>query len=410
MKELTRRTFIKGIGVAAGGLALNMSPAFLRYGLGETPVKWGSLHPLTGGLAEMAADQKAAVELAIEDMNARGGVMGRQVVGVFRDTEFDAAVATRKAIELLDKEKVDLFAGALSGPEELAFNDIARKRDIFYGCYTQYMVDKKELYHKYTFTANSTVSQCAMASSLWAAENVPGKRWHLLADNYSWPKMFEPIFMKIAKEKNAEWTGTTWAAFPSTDYSSYIPKIKVSNPDVLFCVCWASGHINLIKQLQEFGVTKDIKVIFAVSDLPWAVAAGAGNFTNMYAGTPWFWGIEAKYPEAKKFNARFMEKQKRYCSGYGAVAYEMTRIALDTANEIKSLDSAALRKGLLNGKFKYLKGEGWIRPCDNVYISEFFLVKGKSKESMSNPWDFYELAASVEGERSNMPCSEKGLA
>ncbi|MCL4475508.1 MAG: ABC transporter substrate-binding protein [Nitrospirae bacterium] len=409
MKGISRRKFLKGAAILSGAAAFNVSPAFLKYGLGEQPIKWGSLHPLTGGLAEMAADQKLAVEIAIEDINAAGGVMGRPVVGVFRDTEFSGEVARRKAVELMEKEKIDLLAGALSGPEELALNDLAKKNNIFYGCYTQYMVDSKDTFHKYTFTANVTPFQSAAAGAIWAAENIKGKRWHLLADNYSWPKMFVPVYERIAKQRGADWTGVTWAPFPSTDYSSYIPKVQAVKPDVLFCVCWGSGHINLIKQLQEFGVAKDIKVLFAVSDLPWAVAAGPGKFSDIHAGMLWFWGLEKKYPATKEFNKKFFAKQKRYSAAYGCASYELTRMTLDTAKEIKSLDHAKLSKALEGHKFKYLKGETWVRPCDHDYIGEFFIVKGKPANKMANNFDHYDLVYSVSGEDAAMPCGEKGL-
>jgi branched-chain amino acid transport system substrate-binding protein len=408
-KGLTRRQVLKTALVAGGALGVNLSPPFLRYGRGEVPVKYGSLHPLTGGLAEMAADQKASVEIAIEDVNKAGGVMGRKVEGLFRDTEFDAGVTRRKAIELLEKDNVDLLAGALSGPEELALNDLAKKREIFYGCYTQYMVDNKESFHKYTFTANATPFQSAAAGAFWAADHIKGKKWHLLADNYSWPQMFVPVYERIAKLRNTEWSGVTWAPFPSTDYSAYIPKVQAVKPDVLFCVCWGSGHINLIKQLQEFGVAKQMSVLFAVSDLPWASAAGPGAFTGLYAGMLWYWGLEAKFPATREFNKRFFAKTNRYSAAYGASAYELTRMTLDTANAIKSLDHAKLSKAMEGRKFKYLKSESWVRPCDHDYISEFFFVKGKPADKMANKWDFYEPVYSVYGEESAMPCKEKGL-
>lgn len=409
MSEISRRNFLKGATILGGAAVLNIAPPFLKFGLGEQPIKWGSLHPLTGGLAEMAADQKLAVEIAIDDINAAGGVMGRPVVGVFRDTEFDGAIARRKAIELLEKEKIDLMAGALSGPEELALNDLAKKKNIFYGCYTQYMLDNKQSFHKYTFTANVTPYQSAAAGAIWAAEHIKGKRWHLLADNYSWPKMFVPVYESIAKKYRAQWTGETWAPFPSTDYSSYIPKVQSVKPDVLFCVCWGAGHINLIKQIQEFGVVKDMEVLFAVSDLPWAVAAGPGKFNGIHAGMLWFWGLEKKYPATKAFNTKFIAKQNRYSAAYGCAAYELTRMTLDTANEIKSIDHTKLSKAMEGHKYKYLKGETMVRACDHDYISEFFIVKGKPENKMTNKFDHYDLVHSVSGEYAAMPCSEKGL-
>lgn len=410
MGKVTRRGFLKGIAGAGAAATVSGFPAFLKHGLGEKPVKWGSLHPLTGPVADLAADQKAGVEIAVEDVNAAGGVLGREVKVLFRDTELDPTATRRKAIELLDREKIDFMGGAASGIEELALNDISLKRRVLYFVYPQYMLDTKARFSKYTFTANVTPYQTAAAGARWAAANIKGKKWHLLADNYSWPKMFVPAYRNIAKETNSEFTGVTWAPFPTTDYSTYIPKVQAINPDVLFCITWGSGQINLIKQLQEFGVVKQMPILIAISDIPWFMGAGAGKFNGMYAGMTWWWRVGDKYPASKVFNDKFMKKRGRPSSAYGSSAYEIVRLALDTANEIKSLNHDKMSARLEGKRYKYLKSESWIRPCDHNNISEFFFMRGKPADKMENKWDFVDIVFSVHGEGITLSCKEKGLA
>lgn len=400
---------MKGTLAAGAGLAVSTGPWFLKYGLAETPIKYGVLIPLTGGLAELAADQKAATEIAIEEINAAGGILGRSVELVIRDTEFSAAVARRKAIEALERDKIDFFTGACSGFEEMTFADLARKRGILYFNLPQFMLDNKKNFWKYGFGLNLTPFQTAAAGAKWAAKHVEGKRWHLLADNYSWPKMWVPAYKHWAKKAGKEFTGVTWSPFPTTDYSTYMPQVMAKKPDVLFTVTWGSGQINLIKQMHEFGMAKKTKVLFGVSDIPWAVAAGAGSFEGMYAGMPWYWKLEDQYPASKAFNKKFLAKTKRMAAAYGQTAYETPKLLAEVTNEVKSMDPEKLRKALEGRKVQYLKSPTLIRSCDHAAVQECYFMKGKSKAAMTSKFDFFDIEQSVGGEDLLETCADKGL-
>ena len=406
---MKRRTFIKATLAAGASLAMSTGPWFLRHGLAETPIRYGLLIPLTGGLAELAADQLAGTQIAVDEINAAGGMLGRKVELVAQDTEFSAAVTRRKAIELLSGNKIDFLTGACSGFEEMTLNDLARKSNILHLTLPQFMLDNKENFFKYSFGLNVTPFQAAAAGAKWAAEHVKGNSWHLLADNYSWPKMRVPAYAHWAKVSGKKFTGVTWSPFPTTDYSTYIPMVIAQKPDVLFTVTWGSGQINLIKQMHEFGVAQKTTVLFGVSDTPWAMAAGAGSFEGMYAGMPWYWKLEDKYPASKKFNAAFNEKTGRMPAAYAQPAYETPKLLAQVVNEVKSLDKEDIRKGLEGRKFAFLKGESQIRACDHAVVQDVYFMKGKNKAQMSNKWDFFTVEQSVGGEDILSTCKEKGL-
>lgn len=406
---MKRRDFLKA-GLAAGAATMvSTGPWFLRHGLAETSIRYGLLIPLTGGLAELAADQLAGTQIAVDEINKAGGMLGRKVDLVVKDTEFSAAVTRRKAIELLSGGKIDFLTGACSGFEEMTLNDLARKRNILHFTLPQFMLDNKKNFFKYSFGLNVTPFQAAAAGAKWAAKHVKGDKWHLLADNYSWPKMWVPAYEHWAKVSGKKFTGVTWSPFPTTDYSTYIPMVMAKKPDVLFTVTWGSGQINLIKQMHEFGVSKQTTVLFGVSDIPWAMAAGAGSFEGMYAGMPWYWKLEDKFPASKKFNQAFNQKTKRMPAAYAQPAYETPKLIADVVNEVKSLDKEKIRLALEGRKFAYLKGQGYIRPCDHAVVQDVYFMKGKAKAEMSSKWDFFTVEQSVGGEDILRSCKDKGL-
>ncbi|MFQ5914593.1 MAG: ABC transporter substrate-binding protein [Nitrospinota bacterium] len=416
MRRMKRRTFLKGVGIAAGAAAVQGAPAFLRFGRGEVPIKWGSIQPTTGPYATEAFDQKVGVEIAIADVNAKGGVMGRKVELLFRDDQFKWDQTTTHALDLLDNHKVDFIGGSMVGPEEVRLNEISRKRKIIYANYPQHILSTPKNAKKMSpwfFTANVTPFQTAAAVARYAAKNVPGKNWHFLGDDYIWPKMFIPAYEAIAKQVSARFhkrKTTTWVPFPSSqDYSAHFPKILKAKPDVLFVTNWGKRQVAFVKQAIEAKLHKKVQIVFSITEITMPEAAGPGVYDGFFAGTTWHWTLKDKYPGAKDFYDKFMARRKRPPSGYASSAYELVRLILDTSNEIKGTNPDKLKAALEGRKFQYVKGPSQIRPCDHVNISEFFVLKGKSKAAMKDKFDFLEIVDTVAGEGSALDCKTKGL-
>ncbi|MBI4245940.1 MAG: ABC transporter substrate-binding protein [Candidatus Rokubacteria bacterium] len=407
MTHITRRVFLKTSAIMGGAVTLSAFPYVSRLALGQSPIKWGSLHPFTGAYASEAIDQRAGVEIALEEINAEGGVLGRKVEGVFRDTEFNPAATKRKAVELLENEKVDFIGGSLVGFEEIALNELACKHGFIYANYPQHILSFKGKLCKYFFTANLTPFQLATAAGRFAAKQGWGKRWHMLGDNYSWPQMALRGYEKVAKEMGADWTGVTWAPFPTQDYSSQIPKIQAVRPDVLFVTNFGADQVGFVKQAREFGLTKQMRISITNTEVTVAEAVGKGGFEGIHAGMPWYWE-EQSNPRAKKFVDAFMKKRNRAPMAYSGTAYTLVRLILDTANEIKSLDKDKLVRALEGKKFTYLKGEEQVRGCDHAVITDIYYTVGKPASAMKGQFDFFTVVQKLSGEELLESCESQG--
>ncbi|MDP6484640.1 MAG: ABC transporter substrate-binding protein [Nitrospinota bacterium] len=416
MKRLNRRGFLKGAGVAVGAVAVQGAPAFLRYGRGEVPIKWGSIHPTTGPYATEAFDQKIGVEVAISDVNAKGGVMGRKVELYFRDDQFKWNQTTTHALDLLDNHKVDFLAGSMVSPEEVRLNEISRKRKIIYANYPQHILSTPKNAKKMSpwfFTANVTPYQTAAAVARYAAKNVAGKRWHFLGDDYIWPKIFIPAYDAIAKQEGAKFhkrRSVSWVPFPSSlDYAAAFPKILKAKPDVLFVTNFGKRQVAFVEQAIVAKLHEKIQIAFSITEITMPEAAGAGMYDGFFAGMSWHWTLKDRYPGAKDFYDKFVAKRKRPPSAYASSAYELTRLILDASAEIKSTDPNNLKAALEGRKFQYVKGPSRVRACDHVNIAEFFVLKGKAESAMEDKFDLLEIVDTVAGEGSALDCKTKGL-
>jgi branched-chain amino acid transport system substrate-binding protein len=231
----------------------------------------------------------------------------------------------------------------------------------------------------------------------------------MLANNYSWPQMFERAYSLVAKQVGAEWTGVTWAPLGTRDFLPFLPKVAAAKADVVFITTWAADQVACAKQVQEFGLARQSQVIHSITELTFAEAAGKGVYENFYVGMPWYWHLKDKYPAAKKYYDRHHALRKRAPSGYTASTYSTVRVLLDTAREVKSLDTEKLTRALEGRKFQYLKGPEHIRACDHVNIQDVYLCKGKAASAMKDTWDFFDIVQAVGGEATAESCEGEGF-
>ena len=409
MSHATRRTVLKGLTGLGAAAAVSGFPFVNRLALGQQPIKLGVVVPQTGPMALESQEMLAATQIAVEDVNADGGVMGRKVEMVVRDSEFKPEVAKRKATELVEVEKAAFLVGAIVGFEGIAMAEVGCKNDVIVSFFGQNFLTVKGKMCKYQFGNNLTPYQTAAAAARFVDAQKMGKKWHMLANNYSWPQMFERAYSLVAKQVGAEWTGVTWAPLGTRDFLPFLPKVAAAKADVVFITTWAADQVACAKQVQEFGLAKQSQVIHSITELTFAEAAGKGVYENFYSGMPWYWHLKDKYPAAKKYYDRHYAMRKRAPSGYTASTYSTVRVLLDTAREVKSLDTDKVTRALEGRKFQYLKGPEEIRGCDHVNLQEVYLCKGKSAAAMKDAWDFYDIVQAVGGDMVAETCEGEGF-
>src|SRR5262249_5605570 len=130
MNAMTRRTVLKTLAAAGAASAVSGVPFVNRLALGGQPLQLRGVVRLTGPMALEAQEMLAATQIAVDDVNADGGVLGRKVEIVVRDSEFKPEVAKRKATELIEVEKSPFVVGAIVGFEGIALSEVGCKNDV----------------------------------------------------------------------------------------------------------------------------------------------------------------------------------------------------------------------------------------------------------------------------------------
>src|SRR5437867_10184640 len=123
---MNRRTFLT---TTAAGAAVFGFPGILRA-QSKDVIKIGFPLPLTGAFAVIANDMQKGAQLAMEELNAKGGVMGRKVEVLFRDDQLQPAVGAQRTKELIENDKVQFVVGGLAAHVQMAINEQTDRKSV----------------------------------------------------------------------------------------------------------------------------------------------------------------------------------------------------------------------------------------------------------------------------------------
>jgi len=199
MAKFSRRSFLK-TSVALGAASTTTNAMFLSNALAADTVKVGVLHSLTGTIAIAEAAVIDGEKLAIEEINASGGVLGKKIEAIIEDGASDNPTFAEKAKKLLDQDKVAAIFGCYTSASRKAVLPIVEKSKglLYYPTYYEGLEQSPNI----LYTAQEA-TQSVIPSVNWLAAN-KGKSFYLIGSDYIWPRTTN----KIAKPTIAKAGGT----------------------------------------------------------------------------------------------------------------------------------------------------------------------------------------------------------
>jgi branched-chain amino acid transport system substrate-binding protein len=385
-----RRAVLKGGAAFAGTVAFGF-PAIVRAQ--SNNIKIGHLTPLTGFLGALGAYAQLGIKMAVEEINASGGVMGRKLDLISEDSVNPATAAT-KAQRMYDQDKVDVLMGEINSASALTIMQVAERNKRFFlqiGARSDALRGKN--CNRYTFHVDipSTVMVNAVGLALVRDNMMKGKKFYTLTADY----IFGHDLAKAAKNffdgHGGQLIGDELVATDVTDFSPYLLKIRQAKPDIV-CSNLAGNQVTtLAKQYAEFGLPFPI-VGFNLNTAD-AWAAGAGNLSGTWP-TVWYHTLDV--PASKTFTANFMKKYGKPPENHAWIEYVSMKIIARAIEETKGTDTTKFIEYFeKQPQFDILKArKGYFRKWDHQLIQEAYPFTVKSKAG-SAPWDFIELGKAV---------------
>ena len=295
-----RRTFLKA-SAAAGALSLvgfphiwskNSSLAFAQDG----EIKVGVLFSLTGTTAIIEESLNKATIMAIEEINADGGINGMKIVPVIEDPASDPATFAEKARKLVLSDKCVSVFGSYTSASRKAVLPVFEKQENLFWYPTLY--EGRECSKNVIYTG-AVPNQQQDDFVPWLVEKF-GKRWYLIGSNYIYPKEENNYAKKLLEGLGAEVIAEEYVPLGHSEFSSVINKFRSEKPNVIFSTVVGDSVVALHRQYRAAGLDPATMPMASLTTSENEVAAmggdaAAGHFTS----APYFMVFDS--PENQKF-------------------------------------------------------------------------------------------------------------
>lgn len=362
-------------------------------------IKIGVLESLSGPLEFTGRFWIAAVQFAVDEQNAKGGLFGKKIQIITEDSEWKGDVANRKAKKLIMEDKVDILSSGGSAAVAIALNKIATSYKILNISYaaTANEVQGSE-FSRYAFRVAQNAHNIYAGMALLMATTSYRKPYLLLPD-YVFGYSAGESFKKGLKDyvPDAKIVGEDNIPVGTKDYAPYITKVIAAKADSIVTAMFAQDFINMVRQSRAMGLKLPFPFFTHQATEPYALRDLGDSAVGLYTVMSYDMGV--KTPENEEMVKRWHEKHKSdkdfltwwpfgYC-GQAVVGMKMTLAALEKAG---SLDPEKVIPVFEGFQYKSPVGLWTMRKCDHQAIMPMY---GGVTRSGSNPYFNGSIRADV---------------
>jgi branched-chain amino acid transport system substrate-binding protein/urea transport system substrate-binding protein len=333
---ITRRSLLKSGAALAGASAFPM-PALLA----ADPIKIGVVQPFSGGLELFGNQAKLGLDLAAAEINGAGGIAGRQVELVYEDDKTDPKTAVERANSLVRGGGVIAISGPITSNNRDAMMPTMSRAKVPLLYATNYEGGGCD---RYLFSFNTVPNQ-ELEKLLPAMKDKAGSSFYMFGADYVWPqKMFEAA-AGIVKGLDGTVAGTEFTPFGVKDFAPVIRRIQDSGAKVLVFALPGADAITFIKQSEDLGLLKSVKVAFLGFAETYLGAFGEGKGQDMWVTVPFAASLDL--PGVKDFVAKIKKAAPDApISHYAYTHYNSLNATKAALEKSGSVDSEALVNGL----------------------------------------------------------------
>ncbi|MBP6407084.1 MAG: ABC transporter substrate-binding protein, partial [Ramlibacter sp.] len=294
------------------------TPAYAQFS-GNT-IKIGIVTDMSGVYADIdGAAGVAMVRRAVKDFG--GTLDGKKIEVVYADHQNKADIAASKAREWFDTEGVDMLIGGTTSSTSLAMSDVAKEK-------------KKVFISIGAGTSALTNEQCSPYTIHWAYDTVAlakgtggavvkagGKTWFFITADYAFGTALQADTSKVVEATGGKVLGSVKVPLGASDFSSYLLQAQNSGAQILGMANAGGDTINTIKQANEFGITKKMKLAGLLLFITDINSLGLEATQGMYMTSSWYWNRDA---ETRAWSQPFFKEFKRMPTSVQAADYSAT--------------------------------------------------------------------------------------
>jgi urea transport system substrate-binding protein len=385
--RLSRRRLVASTAAAAAAAAATGTamaapigvPQLLKYaGQADQPIKIGVISPLSGAWTVYGTAHSQGFQLAVDEINAKGGVLGRQIEIVLADSKTEPRIVVEQANRLIREEKVDLLAGTFSSAERNAAGPVVNSAHKILLYPTFYEGQSQEFYpgvcNKVIFMFGPVPSQQVNPHMEYMTEKY-GKNFYMVGSDYVWPRETNARVKEALDKIGGAVVGEDYIPFDTSEYDSVLRKIRDSGADIVFGTLTGTDTVNFARQFYGAGMN-DQFTYWTVDDEEFATKGkGPEASAGTYVSFDYFMAIPT--PE----NTAFLERLR---AKYGADAgtdtvgvamYNAAHMFALAAEKAESIETDALIAALEGIEFTGPQGSVKMRAEDHQMVLPSYLAQ-----------------------------------
>lgn len=388
----------KVLQIAGAATVAQLAPPFIISARGEQTVKLGLDNPLTGTYAATGKNELNGCQLAIEQINANGGILGRQAELLVEDSSSgDAGTAVQKARKLIDRDKVNFLLGNVNSGLSLAMAQVSNEKGILHivpGGHTDAITGATCHWNVFRVCNTTRMLTNAIARSLMEKY---GKKMYFITADYAFGHTLQEGYDANLKQYGGTKLGADLTPLGTTDFSSYLIKAQSTNPDVLVLLLNGDDLLNALKQVVQFGLDKRIHIAGANIELE--VLEGLPPEARIGDWVAEWYHIQPNVPHVDEFVAAIKKKTGRVPTARTWFGYVATWSCALSANKAKSLEAVKMAKALsgmeLPPEVALMPDKTFYREGQNQLIGSLYV--GSAQAKGKQPDDLFNVTKIVHG-------------
>lgn len=311
----------------------------------KAPIKLGILEDQSGDFALVGIQKFHAAQLAVEEINSKGGLLGRQIEIIAPDTQSDNKRYQEMARKLILDDKVDVIMGGFSSASREAIRPIMEKNKMLYFYNNQY---EGGVASKYTF-ATGAVPEHQVVTLIKAMIDKYGPNIYTIAADYNFGQITADWVKRTAEENGGKIIAEEFIPLGVSQFSSTISRIKQAKPDVLVTLLVGQAQSSFYGQWAKEGITE----IPMATTVNMAQAYEHKRFeppalANMYVTAPFMEELASVNPKAKEFVDKFYKKfpNDKYVGMEAAAQYSGIYLWAKAVEKAGTTETEAVIKAL----------------------------------------------------------------
>lgn len=338
------KIFLALLGISVAG--------FLTAGCGKkggNTVKIGVITSLTGSLAAFGEAHKHGYEIALDEINKKGGIGGKQVELDFYDDQSKPDQAVQGVSKLVDQDEVPMVLGSYSSESTKAIVPAITQRQVPLIIPTATADNVMDSKSPWVFRICAGANDYARTTLAFLKDNGAPKTIAIVYENTNFGQSNMKAMKAAAEAGGMKVVAVESYEAKSPDYKAVLQRVKQANPDAVYLCSYLLDATTLMRQAEEVDFNPRYYTSagtgFAAAEFPTAKGAGK-NAEYTFSVSQWL--PEAKWPGSKEFDAEFVKRFGSHPAYHAIQAYESLQAAAQAMNDAKSMDRTAIRDAIRN--------------------------------------------------------------